>query len=79
MGQEINRRKRLLLQVFIMLGWLIIALQIGTTLMQTGSEKQEFSTNKVILTDTTTAPKSNEVSVPEESEDSIWQDTEFME
>ena len=79
MAQKINRRKRLLLQIFIMVGLLIIALQIGTTVMQTGSETQEFSTNKIMFIDTTTAPKSNGVSVPEVGEDSIWQNTEFME
>ena len=79
MGQKINHRKRLLLQFFIMLGWLIIALQIGQTVMKTDGETQEFSTNEVILNDTTTTPKSNEFSVPEERKDSIWEDTEFME
>jgi hypothetical protein len=79
MGQEINGRRRLLLQIFIILGLLIIALQIGTNVMQPDSQTQEFSTNEVMLSDTTTKTKSNEDTVPDESGDSIWKGTEFME
>jgi len=79
MGQKINRRKRLLLQIFIMLGLLIIVLQIGTNVMQPDSQTHEFSSNEVMLSDTTTTTKSNEDAVPEESGDSIWKGTEFIE
>jgi hypothetical protein len=79
MGQKINQRKRLLLQFFIMLGWLIIALHVGQTIMQRNNEAQEFSANEIMWHDTTTTTKSNEFSVPEERKDSTWEDTEFME
>ena len=76
MGEKVKSKKSWVLEVFIVLGFALIGVQLFTNITDVDKKDERIFIEKKILIDTSgKAPDSKSY---EDETDSVWEDTEFM-